>query len=240
MATTINVTNTINYISPILALKAFFIKKCFDAGLTAFSPPSAIPYVEITRSLTTSKPGFTKNRILSWENKFLVKSDVYIVIVRIDEGSEISHTLFKIRNKNGATAKDEEIAEEIMLPDNTYIYPNSIIYESFSNIYSYNILGFSDWVDASTLPKDSRDALDLAIMCGYKIPNVIPYEDNVYGYIFVNEGILPTPDRIAYRCSNRIVGMEILYRTFGASTKRVIKQSVAKAKVNESEESDDE
>lgn len=227
MANTINI---INNFSPILALKAYFIKKCFDAGLNSSSSPSDIPHIEISRNLTTSIPGFNSEKVVSWENKFLPNSDIFIVIVKIDS----HYTIFKIRNKNGSDVSNEKLATEVQIRENTYIYPTAIIYESFSSVYSYNILNFSDWVDASTLTTDNREALNLAMLCGYKLPNIVPQEDNVYGYIFVNEGILPTPDRVAYHCSNRIVGMEILYRSFNSS-KKITKQTVDKPKINVSD-----
>jgi hypothetical protein len=106
-----------------------------------------------------------------------------------------------------------------------YFYPTSFNYNGsklddvypIELTYFRNVLSGTDWVDCMTLTEDNKAMIEMIRWARYKIPSIDLKEDKVYSYIFINKGILPTPDIVVYKCSNRPVGKEYIYKQFSKS-----------------------
>ena len=236
--------NIINNVSPILALKAYYVENCHRAGLGPNSPPSQIPHIEINRSLTTSIPGFTDDYVLSWVNA-IIKTEAF-VLVRMLLDKKPTYMIFRIKMKTTTQETPIEAVDEYMkfpTDGELMIYPTPIMYDAntseayaIADVYKYNALMAYDWVDCMTPTKDNLEMLELIKASKCKLPKTIPKENRSPNLIFTNTGVLPRPDVIVTKCTNLVTGVEYGYKHFTSAVSRKI---IQKAKVNE-RESDNE
>lgn len=236
--------NIINNFSPILALKTYFINKCLDAGVTSESHPSNIPHIRIGRNLTTSKPGFTDDKIVSWIN-IIMNSEAFVLVRMIEPQTKTRYMLYKISNFNQKSDIDQICKKlGIVNKDEVRYYnatiPYDVAYEGIppiTSVFTSNILLSTAWVDCMTPTKDNLEAIEMVRSAGLSFLSINPSDEKIFGHVLTNPGLLPKPQMLVYVVNNLLTGEEYIYKQFTDKTyTRLVKQ---KEKINEAE-SDEE
>lgn len=248
--------NIIINFCPILALKGYYIAKCFEAKVDKNSHHSSIPNITILRTLTTTKNGFTDKYPASWNLYYFDDRYTYVVIVRIIS-NDTHHLIFRIKESKTPDISLGMIKEKIdNITDNYFFYPTPFIYEgddrypSIVKYYNYNVLHSSGWIDTMNFTPDNHEALKLvkSTQPHLKISVIYIKEDKIGSFIFDNREILPLQDKLVYISSNLIVGEEYIYKSFtdakpktkSSTQPKVEIPSVSKQEDNEDELNEDE
>lgn len=231
--------NIIINFSPILALKTHYLDSCYM--LTPESHYTEIPHIIITNRLTTTQEGFNVNSDYTWRITFFSDYQCWIVTVKSTKLNKYRSYLIKLKTTTILPSEGEIQSLENTDPP-TALYPYYIPYDhnfndysAIRDIYVFNILSSTSWVDCMTPTKNNYDALNLAVSLGYTHGTISLKDDNVYNYIFNNQDLLPIPKYLVYRISNTLVGIEYLYRQVSLSNNITITVT-KKSKVNEESE----
>lgn len=231
-------SNIINNFSPILALKTYYINKCLQAGVTATSSPSDIPSIEISRTLTTSIPGFSDAHVVSWKN-VIIQGEAFVIVRMAEKDSNPTYTMYKISSTKSIPQK-ETLLKALDIPEGTSVYAFPIVipytssnehYDGIASTYVYNILNSTEWVDAITPTADNLEMVGFMKKFDLTMLKINLNTDNVYKYILINPGVLPRPNMLTYVVRNILTGKEYITKVFSDRlTTTVIKKQ---AKVNE-------
>ena len=236
--------NIINNFSPILALKTYYINKCFAAGVRASSLPSEIPSIEISRTLTTSIPGFSDQHVVSWRNA-IIQGEAFVVVRMLEKDSTPTYTLYKISSAKNAPQKESTLLKALDIPDGTSVYAFPIVipytssneyYDGIASTYVYNILNSTEWVDAITPTTDNLEMVGFMKKFDLTMLKINLNTDNVYKYILINPGVLPRPNMLTYVVRNILTGKEYITKVFSDKLTTTIIKKPTKVNEDSSEE----